>query len=148
MLNPVFSIAHMRRMVPIFNTVCLQLQVALAARVQGAGEEGADLDVLAWTGRTALELIGQAGLGHSFDPLIADAPDEFAHVVKSFGYVLFPSTLISVHHPLIIGRRFITDPPSSLWTTTGGCSHTSPRSGHAGCNASSPRSYHTAVFGA
>ena len=148
MLNPVFSIAHMRRMVPIFNTVCLQLQGALSARVQDAGEEGAELDVLAWTGRTALELIGQAGLGHSLDPLIADAPDEFAHVVKSFGYASFPSTPVPMLPPLSAHRRFHVDPRLSPWTTTGGCFHTSPRSGHAGCNASSPHSYHTAVFGA
>ena len=38
--------------------------------------------------RTALELIGQAGLGYSFDPLVSDSPDEFTLAVKSFAYVL------------------------------------------------------------
>ena len=38
-------------------------------------------------GRTALELIGQAGLGYSFDPLVAEAPDDFAAAIKSFAYV-------------------------------------------------------------
>ena len=46
--------------------------------------------MLAWMGRTALELIGQAGLGYSFDPLVADCMDEFAGAVKSFGYVTPP----------------------------------------------------------
>ena len=46
--------------------------------------------MLAWMGRTALELIGQAGLGYSFDPLVADSMDEFAGAVKSFGYVTPP----------------------------------------------------------
>ena len=32
----------------------------------------------------ALELIGQAGLGYSFDPLTADSSDEFADAVKAF----------------------------------------------------------------
>ena len=41
-----------------------------------------ELDVLAWMGRTALELIGQGGLGHSFDPLITDSQDDFAQAVK------------------------------------------------------------------
>lgn len=44
----------------------------------------AEVDMLAWMGRTALELIGQAGLGYSFDPLVADAPDAFASAIKSF----------------------------------------------------------------
>ena len=76
-------------MIPLFNTVCGQLQTAIGARVatgSSADEEGeVELDMLAWMGRTALELIGQAGLGHSFDPLVADTPDEFAHIVRSFG---------------------------------------------------------------
>ena len=38
-------------------------------------------------GRTALELIGQGGLGHSFDPLTADTQDEYTEAVKGFSYV-------------------------------------------------------------
>ncbi|KAF9011997.1 cytochrome P450 [Cyathus striatus] len=45
LLNPVFSIAHLREM-------------------------GADVDVTAWMSRAALELLGQSGLGYSFDPLM------------------------------------------------------------------------------
>ncbi|KAH9941852.1 cytochrome P450 [Epithele typhae] len=67
---------------------------AIGRRV-GASPGGVpvELDVLAWMGRTALELIGQAGLGHSFDPLTADTPDEFATIVKSFG----PSLVLMNH---------------------------------------------------
>ena len=43
-----------------------------------------ELDMLSWMARTALELIGQSGLGYSFDPLTADSPDEFAEAIKSF----------------------------------------------------------------
>lgn len=35
-------------------------------------------------GRTALEFVGQAGLGYSFDPLVNDKADEFASSLKSF----------------------------------------------------------------
>ena len=38
-------------------------------------------------GRTALELIGQGGLGHSFDPLTEDKADDFADAVKAYLYV-------------------------------------------------------------
>ena len=54
-----------------------------------------DLDILAWMGRTALELIGQGGLGYSFDPLISESREEFTEAIKSFMYVLldlFPPT--------------------------------------------------------
>ena len=60
-----------------------QLKQAVHAQV-GNSKEGQEVDILHWMGRTALELIGQAGLGYSFDPLIADAPDEFAEAAKAF----------------------------------------------------------------
>ena len=43
-----------------------------------------DLDILAWMGRTALELIGQGGLGYSFDPLTSESREEFTEAIKSF----------------------------------------------------------------
>ena len=96
LLNPVFSTAHMRNMVPLFNRVCLQLQTAISKRVS---TEPVELDILSWMGRTALELIGQAGLGHSFDPLVADAPDEFAKIVKSIGCVVLTLRLCATRRP-------------------------------------------------
>ncbi|KAE9401520.1 cytochrome P450 [Gymnopus androsaceus JB14] len=56
MLNPVFSIAHMRSMLPIFYDVVDQI------------------DLLGWMARTALELIGQSGFGYSFDNMVEDVP--------------------------------------------------------------------------
>ncbi|RDX45100.1 cytochrome P450 [Lentinus brumalis] len=92
MLNPVFSIAHMRGMVPIFNDVGHKLVKALEDRVSGhAGP--VEMDMLAWMGRTALELIGQAGLGYSFDPLVADTPDDFAMAIKAI-----PATMSKLNH--------------------------------------------------
>ncbi|EPS93813.1 hypothetical protein FOMPIDRAFT_1055630 [Fomitopsis schrenkii] len=69
LLNPVFSIAHMRHMIPIFYNITHKLQDAIAMRVKNGQSE---IDILDWMGRTALELVGQAGLGWSFDPLVED----------------------------------------------------------------------------
>ena len=45
----------------------------------------AEIDMLNWMGRTALELIGQAGLGYSFDPLQEDVtPDVYAEAIKAY----------------------------------------------------------------
>ena len=38
--------------------------------------------MLGWMGRTALELIGQGGLGHSFDPLVEETKDKFSEAMK------------------------------------------------------------------
>ena len=59
----------------------LQLRHAIEARVR----EGAEaIDMIHWMGRTALELIGQGALGHSFDSLIEDSNDEYTEAVKAF----------------------------------------------------------------
>lgn len=55
-----------------------------------------EVDILSWMGRVALELIGQSGLGYSFDPLVADSADELGLAVKSFQYVLLRRVDISV----------------------------------------------------
>ena len=44
--------------------------------------------MLSWMSRTALELIGQAGLGYSFDPLVTDTADDIGYAIKIFQYVL------------------------------------------------------------
>ncbi|KAH9941840.1 cytochrome P450 [Epithele typhae] len=98
LLNPVFSIAHMRRMIPIFNKVTHQLVQALEARVD-VKASSTEIDVVQWMGRTALELIGQAGLGVSFDPLVADKADELAETIKEFQPAM--SDLAFVHRLLI-----------------------------------------------
>ncbi|KAM5540026.1 hypothetical protein V8D89_006166 [Ganoderma adspersum] len=81
MLNPVFSGAHMRNLTPLFYDVADRLRAALESRVQDGPE---DLDVLAWMGRTALELIGRGGLGYPFDPLVSDSRDVFTESIKKF----------------------------------------------------------------
>lgn len=59
----------------------MQLQKALEAR---AGQDGGIVDVNGWMSRTALEMLGQAGLGYSFDNFIDDSKDELGESVKMF----------------------------------------------------------------
>uniref|UniRef100_A0A8H7Y036 Cytochrome P450 n=1 Tax=Psilocybe cubensis TaxID=181762 RepID=A0A8H7Y036_PSICU len=70
MLNPVFSIAHMREMVPIFYDVAHKVRRVFITKTQGGPQE---IDVLTWMTRLALELIGQSGLGYTFDELTENA---------------------------------------------------------------------------
>ncbi|RPD79153.1 cytochrome P450 [Lentinus tigrinus ALCF2SS1-7] len=86
MLNPVFSTKHLREMTPIFYSVIHKTRDAILQRVRSGAKDGVELDMLSWMGRTTLEILGQAGLGYSFDPLTEDRPDEFANAVKD----LFP----------------------------------------------------------
>ncbi|TFY57863.1 hypothetical protein EVJ58_g6767 [Rhodofomes roseus] len=100
LLNPVFSIAHMRHMVPIFYNITSKLQRAIGARVKNGQEE---IDILDWMGRTALELVGQAGLGWSFDPLEEDTVDHnLGTAVKGVVPTLFPLRLIRPLLPIVM----------------------------------------------
>ncbi|KZT70364.1 cytochrome P450 [Daedalea quercina L-15889] len=83
MLNPVFSTSHMKVMLPTFYDIVGRLRDALEMRVKNGARE---LDMANWMGRTALELIGQGGLGYSFDKLVDDKTDPFAESLK----LLFP----------------------------------------------------------
>ncbi|KAJ2915637.1 hypothetical protein MD484_g4757, partial [Candolleomyces efflorescens] len=97
MLNPVFSIAHMRDMVPIFYEVVHRLENSLSKQVANGEKE---IDILSWTTRTALELIGQSGLGYSFDSLEEDAPEHpFFTSIQNLGGTIFSG-------PLAIVRMF------------------------------------------
>ncbi|KAF8072004.1 cytochrome P450 [Lyophyllum atratum] len=80
MLNPVFSIVHMRRMVPVFDEVASKLERAIKLSIAKGIHE---IDMLQWMTRVALEMIGQSGLGYSFDSLIEGAePHPYCKAVK------------------------------------------------------------------
>ena len=57
-----------------------QLRDVVAKEVNDAEKE---IDILNWVTRTALELVGQGGLGHSFDPLDRDWQNPYAEILKS-----------------------------------------------------------------
>ncbi|KAI8969383.1 cytochrome P450 [Trametes punicea] len=79
MLNPVFSPRHMRHMIPVCYEVAYLLRQAIESRVRSGATE---VDMAIWMSRAALEIVGQAGLGYSFDPLVHEKPDEYAAAVK------------------------------------------------------------------
>ncbi|KAM5531284.1 hypothetical protein V8D89_015039 [Ganoderma adspersum] len=81
LLNPVFSAAHMRGLTPIFYAVAGKLRTALERSVKDGPK---DLDILAWMGRTALELVGQGMMGYSFEPLVEEVHNDFAEALKAF----------------------------------------------------------------
>ncbi|CCM06150.1 uncharacterized protein FIBRA_09623 [Fibroporia radiculosa] len=84
LLNPAFSTSHMRSMLPIFYRIVHKLRDAISTQVKEGPRE---VDILNWMGRTALELIGQGGLGYSFDPLTEDVQNQYGNALKD----LFPS---------------------------------------------------------
>ncbi|RDX46459.1 cytochrome P450 [Lentinus brumalis] len=84
-LNPAFSLAALRQTVPIMYGVSYKLRDALLSRVTDG--DWTEIDMLSWISRGTLELVAQAALGGTLDPLEADHPGEYGQAMK----LLFPS---------------------------------------------------------
>ncbi|KAJ6577196.1 cytochrome P450 [Mycena capillaripes] len=100
MLNPIFSPAHLRQMVPIFTGV--------AKRKAKFGTDPKS--------RLALELVGQAGLGYSFDPLVDDEIPPYIQSIKKLQIAMHNMALaakyilpwaVNIGSPKF--RRFVID---------------------------------------
>ncbi|KAI0324489.1 cytochrome P450 [Cubamyces sp. BRFM 1775] len=103
MLNGVFSTKHIKNLTPTFYEVSHRLVSALSQSVQDGPKE---LNILEWMGRTSLELIGQAGLGHSLDPLVENAgKDTFVGALKNYSPQFFRPEAMPYHQALAWSRK-------------------------------------------
>ena len=51
------------------------------------GDQAEEVDINGWMARTTLEMLGQAGLGYSFDNFVDDSTDSYGESIKLFLYV-------------------------------------------------------------
>ncbi|KAJ7121713.1 cytochrome P450 [Mycena epipterygia] len=87
MMMPAFSTANLRSMMPHFYDVAERVRDGLIAPQIGAGPQ--EVEMASILTRTSLELIGQSGLGYSFDSLAVDSPkNEYAETIKNLMPVL------------------------------------------------------------
>ncbi|KAF8688378.1 cytochrome P450, partial [Rhizoctonia solani] len=70
-LNPVFTASHMRNLTAIAH----KLVEMVASDVQVDGENNRVIDMFKWVHLISLEIISQAGMGHSFGVLEGTVPD-------------------------------------------------------------------------
>ena len=71
----------------------MQAQNAISTRVPADGTAEV-LDVNGWMARITLEMLGQAGLGYSFDNFVEDSTDPFGESLRMF-LCVFPPSLVS-----------------------------------------------------
>ncbi|KZP16698.1 cytochrome P450 [Athelia psychrophila] len=100
-LNPIFSTSHMRDMTPIFYEVVDKL-VGLINKKTSTGP--AKMDILDLMMRTALEGVGQGGLGHSFKTLEeGDGNSPFRIALRSLIPTIFSLQIERQILPFILG---------------------------------------------
>ncbi|KAF8180714.1 cytochrome P450 [Mycena galopus ATCC 62051] len=81
-MTPAFSTGRLREMIPIFYEVAEKARDGLMLPFLVDGPKKLDIhDIL---GRTSLEVVGQAGVGYSFDPMIPgeDLSNQYAETLK------------------------------------------------------------------
>lgn len=70
----------------------LIILILLSYQLRGAmgrtlGKDAHEVDVNGWMSRTTLEMLGQAGLGYSFDDFTGESSDAYGESLKLFLYV-------------------------------------------------------------
>lgn len=123
-LNPVFHIKHMRKLVSVFYAVSdrvssnptytpveeLTILVQMCAAIQeqldytniprpsvDEKESGVELNMHAWLSRASLEFIGQGGLGRSLDSLKEGDMSEHTRAIREVVCGLFPTHKSPIH---------------------------------------------------
>ncbi|PAV20282.1 cytochrome P450 [Pyrrhoderma noxium] len=100
MLNPVFSIKHMRDLIPVFYPIAHKFRDIIAKQVCEGTEE---INIMKWMSRAALEYIGQGGLGYSFNALEENAPhNKYSDAIKLFSPTNFKLFLERQFLPWIV----------------------------------------------
>ena len=61
----------------------MQVTDAINKRLSG-NDAFEEVDINGWMARTTLEMLGQAGLGYSFDDFVADSTDDYGESLKAF----------------------------------------------------------------
>ncbi|CCO36378.1 Cytochrome P450 3A11 [Rhizoctonia solani AG-1 IB] len=84
MLNPVFTVKHMKSLVSLtetFYSIANDMKRAMIKDLGGTRTK--EIDMLRWCSSTALELIGTAGIGHSFG-ILHGVESEYSDAIKNF----------------------------------------------------------------
>ncbi|RDB16544.1 hypothetical protein Hypma_002917 [Hypsizygus marmoreus] len=84
LIDPIFTPNRISKLTPLFYNVARQMKASLAADLASA-PPGQEIDILDVTVRTSLELIAQAGLGHTFNSFDRDSKEfkEFHWAITS-----------------------------------------------------------------
>ncbi|GAB1521274.1 hypothetical protein RhiTH_004366 [Rhizoctonia solani] len=102
MLNPVFTSKHMRSLVPIFESIAQDMKRSMIKDIGGV--PGKEIDMLKWCSATALELIGQAGLGHTFG-VLEGTDSAYSRAVKDFLPALSNVVPLKAFFPILHNLR-------------------------------------------
>ena len=89
LLNPIFSLTQMKRLSPLVSSIANQFKDLLLRDMGGTSYHkvrSREIDIAEWLGRVGLEMVAQAGFGHTFHALEGDG-DQYVRAVKDVMFV-------------------------------------------------------------
>ncbi|KAJ6596626.1 cytochrome P450 monooxygenase [Mycena sp. CBHHK59/15] len=100
-MMPAFSTANLRGMMPVLYEVADRVRDALIAPHLGSGPK--ELDMYSILSRASLEFIGRAGIGYSFDSMIAgeEPQDQYAESIKNLTPAIVKLAIFLPFLPLV-----------------------------------------------
>ncbi|KAI0293337.1 cytochrome P450 [Multifurca ochricompacta] len=101
MLNPVFSLANMRELLPVIQPIAFKMRSVLLSQLPTDGNSQ-EVDVLPWMSRGTLEYISQAGLGYTFNALEPTRSHSFTEAIKSLAPAALKLLLLRPFVPLAV----------------------------------------------
>ncbi|TDL16042.1 cytochrome P450 [Rickenella mellea] len=87
MLNPAFSAKHLRSLTPLFHNITKELRSKLEEKL--AKKDDVSVDIFGWMSRVSLEIVGQAGMGYSFEVFDENVHNEYADCLRHLLPTLF-----------------------------------------------------------
>ncbi|KAH6903378.1 cytochrome P450 [Coprinopsis sp. MPI-PUGE-AT-0042] len=104
-VGPLFSSVNLRQITPIFFDIAEKLSIVLETEIKARQGENAGegvLDMSEWVSRVALEMVGQAVLGYSFDPLDGPHSNPYTSAIKELIPTLFSLALVRQFAPFLV----------------------------------------------
>ncbi|KAF7422267.1 cytochrome P450-dit2 [Pleurotus ostreatus] len=102
-VKPVFSVIQLKKLTPLFYELAEKLCDVISKEVRGEAIMNSDansnadsgrVDMSEWMSRIALETVGQAVLGYSFDPLDSRQSNPYTAAVKELIPTLFRLSIV------------------------------------------------------
>ncbi|KAF8607894.1 cytochrome P450 [Ceratobasidium sp. AG-I] len=118
LLTPLFNSTTLREKLPIFQAISHKLVAGIEHEIKEQGAEVANIDMFEWAHRSALDAVGQGGMGHDFQTL-SGVDSEYSRAIQHLLPALFSLVILRPIMPTLykIGpawfrRAVITRVPS------------------------------------
>ncbi|KIY50941.1 cytochrome P450 [Fistulina hepatica ATCC 64428] len=100
-MNPVFGLPQVKSLTPLFYDISEKLAEVLDKEIEATMSDDKILDMSEWMSRIALETVGQAVLGHSFDPLTSSSSNPYTSAIKELIPTLFSLAMVRQFAPFL-----------------------------------------------